>query len=128
MNFFKSIFGSGEEKSQQALDWNPLTDVAQFETIKEESKSICVIIFKHSTRCGISRFALSNFEASYAIPAESAKLYYLDILNFREVSNAVANTFDVIHESPQLLIIKNGKVVYSESHGQIDADKIAEFI
>lgn len=128
MNFFKSIFGGTEEKDDKSLNWNPLIATDQFAEIKEESKSICVVIFKHSTRCGISRFALNNFENSYAVSEEKAKLYYLDILSHRDVSNALAQEFNVIHESPQLLIVKNGKSVYNESHGQIDADKIAEFI
>ncbi|MEH6705479.1 MAG: bacillithiol system redox-active protein YtxJ [Galbibacter orientalis] len=128
MNFLKSIFGGSEENKESSLDWNALNDVSQFEKIKEESKSICVVVFKHSTRCGISRFALNNFEATYKIPTDDAKLYFLDILNHRDVSNAIAKEFGVIHESPQLLIIKNGKVVYNESHGQIDAEEIAKFI
>ncbi|MCM5662929.1 bacillithiol system redox-active protein YtxJ [Galbibacter mesophilus] len=128
MNFFKSFFGENQEKNNKSLAWNPLTEVSQFDTIEEESKSKCVIVFKHSTRCGISRFALSNFESAYSISEEDAKLYFLDILSNRDVSNSFSARFDVIHESPQLIIIKNRKAVYNESHGQIDAEKIAEFI
>ncbi|QLE00047.1 bacillithiol system redox-active protein YtxJ [Galbibacter sp. BG1] len=128
MNFFKSIFGESQENKDKDLNWNHLIDVSQFEIIKEESKSFPVVIFKHSTRCGISRFALSNFENAYDFSENQVKLYFLDILKHRDVSNAIAETFGVRHESPQLLIVKNGNVVYHESHGQIEAEKISDFI
>ncbi|MDG3582341.1 bacillithiol system redox-active protein YtxJ [Galbibacter pacificus] len=128
MNFFKSIFGSSEENNKKSLVWNPLNSMEQLDEIIEESRSVCAVIFKHSTRCGISRFALNNFEASYDIPEASAKLYFLDILAYRDISIAVAEKFDIVHESPQLLLIKGGKVVHNESHGQIDAREIAKFV
>lgn len=92
--------------------------------IAAESSTIPVLIFKHSTRCGISRMALKGFESQYAIDAGQVKPYFLDLLNYREISNAIARDFGVHHESPQVLLIKDGKVVYHESHGAISATQI----
>ncbi|MCX2680819.1 bacillithiol system redox-active protein YtxJ [Galbibacter sp. EGI 63066] len=128
MNFLKSIFSGSKENESISFPWNELTTVSQLKTIDAESMSTTVVVFKHSTRCGISRFSLSNFENQYALPEDSAKLYFLDILGNREISNAIAEKYGIYHESPQLLVIKEGKVVYDVSHGQIDAEKIAEYI
>lgn len=124
MGFFNNIFGDSTNKdtNQSSLDWNELTDLKQLDVIASESSQIPVIIFKHSTRCGISRMSLKGFESEYAIDQDKAKPYFLDLLNYREISNAIAEKFGVYHESPQLLLIKNGKAVYHESHGSISAE------
>ncbi|NUY82299.1 bacillithiol system redox-active protein YtxJ [Flavobacterium sp. MAH-1] len=128
MGFFNNIFGdsSNKDTNQNSLNWNELTDLKQLDAIASESSQIPVIIFKHSTRCGISRMSLKGFESEYAIDQDRAKPYFLDLLNYREISNAIAEKFGVYHESPQLLLIKNGKAVYYESHGGISADEVAQ--
>ena len=129
MGIFDKIFGASENDKvdKNKIEWNLLTDLSQIEDIIEESKNIPIIIFKHSTRCGISRMALNGFERDYSLPAETIKPYFLDLLNYRDISNEVASRFGVWHESPQLLIIKNGEVVHHSSHGQINAQMIEEF-
>ena len=93
----------------------------------EESATRKVIVFKHSTRCGISRMALRQFEKEIN-PDINASLYFLDLIAFREVSNEVAYRFGVIHESPQLLLIENGSAIHSASHGRIDGQRINEIV
>ncbi|MEZ4817828.1 MAG: bacillithiol system redox-active protein YtxJ [Flavobacteriaceae bacterium] len=116
------------EKEQKQLPWLRLTRVEQLEEIKEISKTVPVAIFKHSTTCGISRMVLRNFESDYAVDANQLKLYYLDLHAFREVSNEVGYQFQVVHQSPQLLVIKNGVAVYHASHHSIHAVDLEKFI
>jgi bacillithiol system protein YtxJ len=86
------------------------------------------VIFKHSTTCGISRMVLNMFTGSYALEAESIDMYFLDLLANRNVSSAVAEKFQVMHQSPQMLIIKNGVVVAHDSHGAINELELEKYI
>ncbi|MDQ3290391.1 MAG: bacillithiol system redox-active protein YtxJ, partial [Bacteroidota bacterium] len=92
------------------MKWNALTSGEQLESIKAESEQQPVIIFKHSTSCSISATAKSRLERQWDDAGlENVKPYYLDLLSYRSVSNQIASTFDVRHESPQLLLIRNGE-------------------
>ncbi len=128
MGIFDNMFGGGsssknsEEKA--ALPWQELKSVDQIDSIVEDSKSKPVAIFKHSTTCGISRMALRQFESQYDIDASQMDLYYLDLKAYRDVSNEVGYRFQVIHQSPQLILVKNGTAVYNESHGSISASAL----
>jgi len=82
------------------------------------------VIFKHSTRCGISAMAKSRLERS--TPVENADFYYLDLINYRSLSRKVAEEFNVYHESPQVLVIRNGECIYDESHLGISMEDIKE--
>ena len=84
-----------------------------------------VVIFKHSTRCSVSRMALKQFENEYDA-ADATENYFLDLIAYRDVSNAIASRFNVFHQSPQLLLIKDGIAVYNASHSDIDAKTVAE--
>lgn len=124
MGIFNSLFGgktSEEKEEKQALPWQELKTLAQLDTIAEVSKTRPVAIFKHSTTCGISRMALRSFEAQYGIDHNQMDLYYLDLKAYRQVSDEVGYRFQVMHQSPQLILIKNGTAVYHDSHGSINA-------
>jgi bacillithiol system protein YtxJ len=106
------------------MNWIPLERIEQLEEIKRSNEYS--IIFKHSTRCSISMMAKKKFELDRdSIPAETP-VYFLDLLNYRSISNAIADQFKVHHESPQLLLIKNGECIYETSHGEISAEETAE--
>ncbi|TYB77341.1 bacillithiol system redox-active protein YtxJ [Bizionia gelidisalsuginis] len=129
MGFINKLFGgSSEPKEEKVLPWLLLTSESQLETIEERSKTKTQVVFKHSTRCGISSMAMNQFVSNYELTAEDLDLYYLDLLNFKSVSNEVGYKFQVLHESPQLLVIKNGVVVAHESHGAINALDLNRFI
>lgn len=129
MGFINKLFGgSTEPKEEKVLPWLPLTTEAQLETIEDRSKTKTQVVFKHSTRCGISSMVMNQFVANYDLTAEDLDLYYLDLLNYRSVSNEVGYKFQVLHESPQLLVIKNGVVVAHESHGAINGLDLSSFI
>ena len=122
MGIFKNLMGDKETKTQKIsnVSWINLEDLGQLNEIQETSFAKPVIIFKHSTTCSISRMALKNFEREYNLN-EKVNAYYLDLLNFRPISNEIATRFNVIHQSPQLLLIKDGNSVYNVSHENIDA-------
>jgi bacillithiol system protein YtxJ len=121
MTFFKNIFSSSnEEIPQSRVGWNLLKEMGQLNEIAVASTTKPVVIFKHSTTCSISRMALKNFEREFDLQEEITP-YFLDLLNHRDISNEIASKFEVAHQSPQLLLIKNGKAIYTASHENIDA-------
>lgn len=129
MSFFKNIFGQNDGESQENKPniWNDLTEMSQLDEIIAESATQTVVIFKHSTRCIVSRTALKQFELDFKAD-EKLKLYFLDLIAYRPISNEIANRFEVEHQSPQILVIKNGKTIYSTSHSAIDAKILERFI
>ena len=125
MSFFKSIFNSSDEKgsNEKKVNWIELTDLGQLNEIITLSSDIPVAIFKHSTRCSVSRMALKQFENEFNSDAK-VTLYFLDLIEHRAISNEVAARFNVVHQSPQLIVIKHGKATYSVSHSDIDAEAL----
>lgn len=111
------------------MQWNSLTSEEQLAQIKEESKNQPVVIFKHSTTCSISATAKSRLERQWADAGlEQVKPYYLDLLSYRPVSRQVAEEFNVQHESPQLLLIKDGVCQYHGSHLGINLQEVKKQI
>lgn len=106
------------------MNWIDLNSEAQLETLKESSNQKPQLIFKHSTRCAVSSMAKSRLERN-AQP-EAIDFYYLDLIQHRGLSQKIAEIFEVYHESPQVLLIKNGECVYDESHSGIQMDEIIE--
>lgn len=102
------------------MKWNALTDITQLDTIIEESKTMPVLILKHSTRCSISSMALNRIESNWKDENSTRiKPYYLDLLNHRDISAAIAEQFGIEHQSPQVLVISAGECIYHESHSNI---------
>ena len=126
MSLFGKIFGDSDSKDTSSSNemWNDLTELKQLDTIVEESAETPVLIFKHSTRCPVSRMALRNFENEYDIEEGKARAYFLDLLEHRDISNEITERFGVTHQSPQLILIKDGKAVYDTSHSDIDAGTV----
>lgn len=127
MSFLNSIFGNSEntDSPKSNVNWTELTDLAQLSEIEALSNEKPVVIFKHSTRCSISRMALKQFEREFDLN-EVVDAYFLDLIAHRDISNEIASRFGVYHESPQLILIKNGKAVYDVSHSDIDAIALKE--
>ena len=129
MGIFNNLLSrSKEQRYDRVLPWIALNALHQLEAISERSKSKVQVIFKYSTRCGISRMVLNQFERTYDLSSDDLDLYFLDLINYRMVSNEVVQKFQVIHESPQLLIIKNGAVVAHGSHSGVNAIDLNNFI
>jgi bacillithiol system protein YtxJ len=106
------------------MKWIDLTDEAQLQQIDQESNEHPVVIFKHSTRCSISLMAKNRLEREQA--PDNTSFYYLDLLRYRGISNKIAEVYSVHHESPQILLIKNGECTYEETHNGISMQDIAE--
>ena len=99
------------------MNWNKLTSEEQIDQVILESAAKPVLLFKHSTSCSISSMSLDRLSRNWkAKDADKITPYYLDLLAYRNLSNLVAERFGIPHESPQVLIIQNGKVTYHESH------------
>lgn len=108
------------------MNWTPLTSNQQIDDIKENNGYS--LIFKHSTRCNISVMAKKKFELDCNELPTNILFYYLDLLSYRLISNSIANSFAIKHQSPQLLVIKNGECVLHQSHGDISVDDVNLFI
>src|SRR5687767_2204769 len=107
------------------MNWNKLENNDQLSDIINQSHQKPQVIFKHSTRCSISSMAKNRLERSGA--PDGINFHYLDLIQYRFISNRIAEDFNVWHESPQVLVIKDGKCVYDESHSGIDMKELARF-
>ena len=125
MSFFKNMFTSSDEKdsNENKINWNELTDLGQLNEIIALSNEKPVVIFKHSTRCSVSRMALKQFENEFD-SSDKVTPYFLDLIAHRDISNEIASRFGVTHQSPQLILIKEGKAFYNVSHSDIDAEEL----
>jgi len=124
MGILKSLFG-GSNKAKPTISWKLLTDSDQLDTIITSSFTKYQAIFKHSTRCGISSGVLRQFERQEE--SDAIDFYFIDILKYRPVSNTIASKFGILHESPQLIVIKNGEVWAHGSHYDIMSISLEDF-
>ncbi len=105
--------------------WLNLESIDQLDKIVDSSTSKPSIIFKHSTSCPISSIAKLRLDDHWDIKDE-VDLYYLDLIKHRNVSNQIAEKFEIVHESPQLLVIKDGRCVYDVSHMDINVQEVKD--
>ncbi len=106
------------------MNWIPLTSENQLADIITKSSEKPQVIFKHSTRCSTSSMVLNRLERSES--SEAVDFNFLDLIQFRHISSLIAEKFHVTHESPQVLVIKNGNCTFDESHFAINMDEILE--
>jgi len=128
MSFFNKIFGEGETTNNiSKVNWIALNTIKQLDEISNLSKQNTVLIFKHSTRCSVSRMVLKQFENEFVLQ-DTISSYFLDLLEHRDISNEIALRFGVVHQSPQLIVIKDGIAIYNASHESINANDLKDFI
>ena len=108
------------------IKWSSLASVAEVHDLVERSHQQPCLIFKHSTRCSISSMAKFRLEGAWDFSPEELEPYYLDLIANREVSSFVAEHFEVYHESPQVLLIRDGVCTYDASHLDISVAEIHE--
>jgi len=113
------IFKTKDTEPQQNLNWFTIKSKDQLQDLDRLSNDKLMIIFKHSTSCPISKMALNRFQKEADFDVEKADLFYVNVLEQRDVSNAIAERYGVMHQSPQLIIIKNAHVVHHASHSAI---------
>ncbi|WP_419488848.1 bacillithiol system redox-active protein YtxJ [Chryseobacterium bernardetii] len=125
MSFFEKIFGgNNSETSDQKSFWQNIKSKEDLEKAIESSYQHKIAIFKHSTSCFISKTVLRNFEKEIENSDQKVNVYFLDLLAHRPISNKIAEDFGIRHESPQLIVIENGKPVNSASHQDISLSQI----
>jgi len=108
------------------MSWTSLESANQIDAIKNNTGYS--LIFKHSTRCSISMMAKRRFEMDMdKLPADMP-LYFLDLIKYRELSGKVAQDFQVHHESPQMLLIKDGECILDQSHSDISVEEALEVL
>lgn len=110
------------------MKFKDLTDLGQLTEIEKLSHTIKggVLIFKHSTRCALSNMALNRFMRGWDLGEELLPVYYLDLIKYRNLSDAVSERYGVKHESPQVLLLKHGTCVYHASHNAISPARIVD--
>jgi bacillithiol system protein YtxJ len=129
MKFFRSIFSKQEAAiTTPDLEWVQLTTDEQLSILDDASSMHAQLIFKHSTQCGISGMVLRSFSSKAGHPEAGYTYFVLDLFAFRGLSNAIAEKYGVMHQSPQVLIIKNGMVVAHASHHAILELDLNEFV
>lgn len=106
------------------MNWRKIESPEHLAEATEHSHQQPVLIFKHSTTCSISRTVLDRLQRNWNEAEMPVTAYYLDLLQYRTLSNGIAQHFQVTHESPQALLVCKGKVIYHESHFGIDYTKL----
>lgn len=108
-----------EKKS--SFPWIDLNDINQLHLEANGSEGQIQFVFKHSTRCGISSMMLRRFEGEWKNHNSGIQFFLLDLIRYRELSNALADSFEVQHQSPQVLLLKGGNLIAHKSHGDISS-------
>jgi bacillithiol system protein YtxJ len=127
MGLLSKLFSNSDEIIS-SMNWISLQSKDQLSEIERKSAKNTQVIFKHSTRCGVSKMVLKQFEKQIDLSENKMEFYFLDLLNYREISNEIANKFNVPHQSPQLVVVKNKKVVAQASHHEILDVSLNQFI
>lgn len=100
------------------MKWNNITSVEELNKAIELSNDKPVVLYKHSTRCSISSMALNRLERAWT-NTEDIQPFFLDLIAHRDLSQKIAEELNIVHESPQLILVKKGKAVYNASHMDI---------
>jgi bacillithiol system protein YtxJ len=119
---YKKIFQS---KTSNQMKWKELNNINDLETALKASHEQPVALFKHSTRCSVSLMAKKSVERFWDLDIDA---YYLDLIAHRDVSNSIAEQLEIYHQSPQMILVKDGKAIYNASHGSIDVDAMGELL
>ena len=126
MSLLKNLFGSGGSAASVLPEfWHKLESLEDLQSAIEKSSEKTIVIFKHSTRCIISKTVLRNFENEVQSQVNlNIEFYYLDLLNHRDISNEIAERLNITHQSPQAIAVQNQQVIYNASHNGIFLESI----
>lgn len=118
MGYFDTLFGNSNDNRPPDF-WKIIFSESDWEAAIKESFVRTVVVFKHSTRCFISKTVLKNFEKEISTTDRDISFYFLDLLAHRAISDKIAEEMNVPHQSPQIIVLRNGKAVNSASHQSI---------
>lgn len=116
------------QKEKAGLPWVFVTSMEQFNQIIQTTHEKPVLLFKHSTRCSISAMVLNSFESKWSTGNELCGLYFVDLLQHRDISNEIAAVTGITHQSPQVIVLKGSEIVYDDSHSGIDPRRIESIL
>ena len=108
------------------VGWKRLESLEDLDGVIARSHERPVAIFKHSTTCGISAMVKDQLFGGWDLPIEDVEMYYLDLLAKRPISNEVAARLGVVHQSPQIILIKDGKAIFNKSHHAISVQGVKQ--
>jgi bacillithiol system protein YtxJ len=133
MGFFDKLFNikttqQEETTSKSNFTWRQLEDISQLDAVEQLSEEKLVVIFKHSVSCGISNMVWHQFQNNIDFTNEHIEMLYLDLLANRDISNEITRRFRVLHQSPQILVIKNREVIHHASHSAIRISNIKQLL
>jgi bacillithiol system protein YtxJ len=116
------LFSSSKPKA--TFPWKNIDSIQMLDELVSLTQENAVLIFKHSTRCSISMMALTRFECEWDQDIRNCDLYFLDLIAHRDISNKIEEITGVVHQSPQVIVLRKGEVLYEESHNSISARDI----
>jgi bacillithiol system protein YtxJ len=107
----------------------PLADVQSLDAAIAESRERPVLLFKHSRYCGVSCEALDELQSHIDSRTESDVVYrMITVQTHRPVSDAAVERLGVRHETPQAILLRDGKVVWNASHFRITANQLDQVL
>ena len=121
------LFSFNKKPRSSKLNWNTIESVEALKDALSDTEDYSGLFFKHSTRCNISAMALNGFESQWE-EDDKCKLYFIDLIAHRDVSNALSELTGVEHQSPQVILVKNKEAIYTASHNGISAREIKKLI
>jgi bacillithiol system protein YtxJ len=131
MNVFKTWFGLPDEAAsaeQPGFPWIYLHALSDIDAIDERRAKKLQMLFKHSTSCGLSGMMLRRFEQQWEGMGDQMDFCFLDVISHRELSREVARRYQVLHQSPQLLILNQGGLLRHASHGEIGGISLEDIL
>lgn len=128
MGIIEGIKGIFSQNQSGTENWNVIEQNSEIDQIIDDSSNKAQLLYKHSDRCSVCMFTKSELEQSAEIITANAKMHFVDVIRSREVSDYIAEKLGVQHESPQAILVKDGEVVWHESHGAIKGEKVRKVI
>ncbi len=110
------------------MNWNSLTSIQQFDQLLEDRSNSNFLVLKHSTRCSISSMAKNRLESKLPDILDPSAVFIVDLIQYRSLSNHIADQLSISHESPQAFLINNGSVIWSASHNAISVKAIKDYL
>ena len=126
-----NLRSSRKGRSSRMKEFTPLTSAKLLEEIiiiSNKPRLNGVLLFKHSPRCGVSLHALKQLQKDWVYSSDKVDVYLINVLEHRDISNKVSAIFSVHHESPQILLIKNGECVGNASHWEVSIETVNSWI
>jgi bacillithiol system protein YtxJ len=110
------------------LKWGDIKESSKLHDLDEASHNKIQLIYKHSTRCATSYFALKNLQSMPKESLEFTNIYIVDVISQRAISRHISQHYKVKHESPQVILVKDGQVLWNGAHGEVRTEVIFKVI